>query len=93
MAAPTPLRLLSETLYDHRAPPGLPKSNPTVDLSATWDASAKNLLIYRSKDQVVSKLHQYSRPGTTAPEPLAVTWKPNGVLFYPVCHLSFLVGF
>ncbi|ROT40340.1 anaphase-promoting complex component Cut20/Apc4 [Sodiomyces alkalinus F11] len=78
MAEPEPLRLLSETRFDHRVPDGLPKSNPTVDLTATWDASAENLLIYRPKDQVVSKIRQISRPGIAAPEPLALKWKPDG---------------
>ncbi|KAM0334150.1 hypothetical protein ACHAQA_001170 [Verticillium albo-atrum] len=78
MAEPQPLRLISETKFDHRVPDGLPRSNPTVDLSVTWDAAAKNLLIYRPRDQVVSKIHQYARPGTTAPEPLALQWKPDG---------------
>ncbi|KAG7116603.1 Anaphase-promoting complex subunit 4 like protein [Verticillium longisporum] len=78
MAEPQPLRLISETKFDHRVPDGLPKSNPAVDLSVTWDAAARNLLIYRPRDQVVSKIHQYSRPGTTAPEPLALKWKPDG---------------
>lgn len=78
MAEPQPLRLISETKFDHRVPDGLPKSNPTVDLSVTWDAAARNLLIYRPRDQVVSKIHQYARPGTTAPEPLALKWKPDG---------------
>ncbi|KAF3354061.1 hypothetical protein VdG1_00318 [Verticillium dahliae VDG1] len=78
MAEPQPLRLISETKFDHRVPDGLPKSNPTVDLAVTWDAAARNLLIYRPRDQVVSKIHQYARPGTTAPEPLALKWKPDG---------------
>ncbi|KAM0285309.1 hypothetical protein ACHAQH_001498 [Verticillium albo-atrum] len=78
MAESQPLRLISETKFDHRVPDGLLRSNPTVDLSVTWDAAAKNLLIYRPRDQVVSKIHQYSRPGTTAPQPLALKWKPDG---------------
>lgn len=73
------LRLFSETRFDHRVPHGLPRSNPTVDLSVSWDASGNNLLIVRPKDQVVSKIHQYSRPGTQAPEPLAITWKSDGM--------------
>lgn len=74
-----PLHLVSETKFDHRVPEGLPKSNPTVDLSVSWDAVGKNLLIYRPKDQVVSKIHQYVRPGIAAPEPLAITWKSDGM--------------
>ncbi|KAH6671548.1 anaphase-promoting complex component Cut20/Apc4 [Plectosphaerella plurivora] len=78
MEKATPLHLVSETKFDHRVPAGLPKSNPTVDLSVSWDALGKNLLIYRPKDQVVSKIHQYVRPGAAAPEPLAITWKSDG---------------
>jgi anaphase-promoting complex subunit 4 len=49
-----------------------------LDLSATWDAVGKNLLIYRPPGQVVSKIHQVAPPGSKAPEALAVTWKPDG---------------
>ncbi|KAH0443344.1 anaphase-promoting complex component cut20 apc4 [Colletotrichum camelliae] len=78
MAETMQLRPFSETRFDHRVIDGFPLSNPTVDLSVSWDSSGKNLLIYRPKDQVVSKIHQFAKPGETAPEPQAVRWKPDG---------------
>jgi hypothetical protein len=82
-AAMTQARQLSphsETEYEHRAASGFPVSCPTLDLSVTWDAGGKNLLIYRPPGQVVSKIHQVAAPGSKAPEALAVTWKPDGEL-------------
>ncbi|KAL0931684.1 anaphase-promoting complex component cut20 apc4 [Colletotrichum truncatum] len=78
MADLTHLQLYSETRYDHRVADGFPSSNPAVDLSVSWDASGKNLLVYRPKDQVVSKIHQFAKPGESAPVPQAVRWKPDG---------------
>ncbi|OHF02630.1 anaphase-promoting complex component Cut20/Apc4 [Colletotrichum orchidophilum] len=68
----------SDTKFDHRVAKGFPCSNPTVDLSVSWDAQGKNLLIYRPREQVVSKIHQFAKPGQQAPEPQAVRWKPDG---------------
>ncbi|OLN81792.1 Anaphase-promoting complex subunit 4 [Colletotrichum chlorophyti] len=78
MSEPARLQLFSETKFDHRVTDGFPSSNPTVDLSVSWDASGKNLLIYRPKDQIVSKIHQVAKSGQPAPEPHAVRWKPDG---------------
>ncbi|WYZ40498.1 hypothetical protein EsH8_IV_000839 [Colletotrichum jinshuiense] len=78
MTETTQLRPFSETRFDHRVADGFPCSNPTVDLSVSWDASGKNLLIYRPREQVVSKIHQFAKPGQQAPEPQAVRWKPDG---------------
>ncbi|GJC86577.1 anaphase-promoting complex subunit 4 [Colletotrichum liriopes] len=78
MAKITPLRSYSETKFDHRVVDGFPCSNPTVDLSVSWDAVGKNLLIYRPREQVVSKIHQFAKPGQQAPQPQAVRWKPDG---------------
>ncbi|KAK7445242.1 anaphase-promoting complex component Cut20/Apc4 [Colletotrichum acutatum] len=72
------LRHYSDTKYDHRVAEGFPCSNPTVDLSVSWDAHGKNLLIYRPREHVVSKIHQFAKPGQQAPEPQAVRWKPDG---------------
>ncbi|SPO01037.1 related to cyclosome/APC subunit Cut20/Apc4 [Cephalotrichum gorgonifer] len=66
----------SETKYAQPAPPGLPASSPTVDLSVTWDADSGNVLVCRPRDEVVSRIHQGGRghaPGVTA-----VRWKPDG---------------
>nr|XP_036584808.1 anaphase-promoting complex component cut20 apc4 [Colletotrichum truncatum]KAF6794458.1 anaphase-promoting complex component cut20 apc4 [Colletotrichum truncatum] len=74
--------LIDETRYDHRVADGFPSSNPAVDLSVSWDASGKNLLVYRPKDQVVSKIHQFAKPGESAPVPqafLAVGWSDGYV--------------
>lgn len=88
------LALFSETEYDERAPNGYPVSCPTLDLSATWDSTGRNLFIYRPPRQAVSKIHQVGAPGQKAPEAQAVTWKPDGE-FHPtspvrsrVRHLS-----
>ncbi|TID02836.1 Anaphase-promoting complex subunit 4 [Colletotrichum higginsianum] len=78
MAKNMQLRSYSETRFDHRVADGYPFSNPTVDLSVSWDASGKNLLIYRPREQVVSKIHQFAKTGQQAPEPQAVRWKPDG---------------
>ncbi|KAF9871668.1 anaphase-promoting complex component cut20 apc4 [Colletotrichum karsti] len=78
MAENAQLPPYSETRFDHRVADGFPISNPTVDLSISWDAADKNLLIVRPKDQVVSKIHQFAKPGESAPEPQAVRWKPDG---------------
>ncbi|GKT43952.1 uncharacterized protein ColSpa_04133 [Colletotrichum spaethianum] len=78
MAKITQLRSYSETRFDHRVADGFPCSNPTVDLSVSWDASGKNLLIYRPREHVVSKIHQFAKPGHQAPQPQAVKWKPDG---------------
>ncbi|KAK1691336.1 anaphase-promoting complex component Cut20/Apc4 [Colletotrichum godetiae] len=72
------LRHYSDTKFDHRVAQGFPCSNPTVDLSVSWDAQGKNLLIYRPREHVVSKSHQFAKPGQQAPEPQAVRWKPDG---------------
>ncbi|KAJ0167617.1 Anaphase-promoting complex subunit 4 [Colletotrichum tanaceti] len=78
MAKNMQLRAYSETRFDHRVADGFPFCNPTVDLSVSWDASGKNLLIYRPSEQVVSKIHQFAKTGQQAPEPQAVRWKPDG---------------
>ncbi|KAK2000619.1 anaphase-promoting complex component Cut20/Apc4 [Colletotrichum falcatum] len=78
MVRTTQLRSYSETKFEHRVADGFPCSNPTVDLSVSWDATGKNLLIYRPKDQVVSKIHQFAKPGQQTPQPQAVRWKPDG---------------
>lgn len=78
MAAARVLSPFSQIEYEQRAHDGYPVSCPTLDLSATWDSEGKNVLIYRSPNQVVSKIHQTSAPGEKAPEALAVTWKPDG---------------
>ncbi|KZL83781.1 anaphase-promoting complex component cut20 apc4 [Colletotrichum incanum] len=78
MAETTQLRPYSETRFDHRVADGFPCSNPTVDLSVSWDALGKNLLIYRPREQVVSKIHQFAKPGQQAAQPQAVRWKPDG---------------
>ncbi|KAF4983886.1 hypothetical protein FZEAL_827 [Fusarium zealandicum] len=72
------LVLFSETEYQDRAPSTYPVSCPTLDLSATWDPSDKNLLVYRPPGQVVSKIHQVGAPGEKAPETQAVTWRSDG---------------
>ncbi|KAH6890369.1 anaphase-promoting complex, cyclosome, subunit 4-domain-containing protein [Thelonectria olida] len=73
-----PLTLFSEIEYEEKVPKGYPASCPTLDLSATWDAAGKNLLIYRPPSQAVSKIHQVAAPGKKAPDAQAVTWKPDG---------------
>ncbi len=72
------LELLSETRFDDRVPEGFPATCPSAELSATWDLSIKNLLIYRPLSQVVSKIHQSSKRRDDAPEPQAATWKSDG---------------
>ncbi|KAK1971203.1 anaphase-promoting complex component Cut20/Apc4 [Colletotrichum sublineola] len=78
MAKIISLRSYSETRFDHRVTDGFPCSNPAVDLSVSWDATGKNLLIYRPREQVVSKIHQFAKPGQQTPQPQAVRWKPDG---------------
>jgi anaphase-promoting complex subunit 4 len=78
MGADASLSLLSETEFETRAPNGFPVSCPTLQLSTTWEASGKNLLIYRPPNQVVSKIHQVGPPGTKVPDAVAVTWKADG---------------
>lgn len=84
MAKNMQLRSYSETRFDHRVADGYPFSNPTVDLSVSWDASGKNLLIYRPREQVVSKIHQFAKTGQQAPEPQAVRWKPDGEFMHSI---------
>ncbi|RGP73650.1 anaphase-promoting complex subunit 4 [Fusarium sporotrichioides] len=72
------LSLFSVTELQDRAPDGYPVSCPTLDLSATWDASDRNLLVYRPPGQVVSKIHQVGLPGQKAPDAQAVTWRSDG---------------
>jgi anaphase-promoting complex subunit 4 len=79
MLRATKLSVFSETNFNHRVPDNLPASCPTVDLSATWDDASRNLLIFRPKDQIVSKIHQVGKPGLAAPTPQAVKWKPDGL--------------
>lgn len=79
MAQPSQLSLFSETEYEHRAPHGYPQTCPTLDLSATWDSEGRNVLVYRSPSQVVSKIHQVGPPGRKAPEAVTITWKPDGM--------------
>lgn len=78
MAGDASLQLLSEAEFESKAPNGFPVSCPTLDLSTTWDADEKDLLIYRPPNQAVSKIHQVGPPGSKAPDALAVTWKPDG---------------
>lgn len=72
------LPLFSETEFEHRAPDNFPVSCPTLDLTVTWEAAARDVLIYRPPGQAVSKIHQLGPPGSKALEALAVTWKPDG---------------
>ncbi|KAF4971685.1 hypothetical protein FSARC_1563 [Fusarium sarcochroum] len=72
------LALFSVTEYEDRAPDTYPVSCPTLDLSATWDAADRNLLVYRPPGQVVSKIHQVGAPGQKAPDAQAVTWRSDG---------------
>ncbi|QPC78782.1 hypothetical protein HYE68_009534 [Fusarium pseudograminearum] len=72
------LSLFSVTELQDRAPDGYPVSCPTLDLSATWDAADRNLLVYRPPGQVVSKIHQVGPPGQKAPDAQAVTWRSDG---------------
>lgn len=72
------LSLLSETEFTNRVPDGFPVGCPTLDLSATREGGGRNVLICRPPGQVVSKIHQVAQPGAKSPEPLAVTWKPDG---------------
>ncbi|RMJ07220.1 hypothetical protein CDV36_013174 [Fusarium kuroshium] len=78
MAQENQLALFSETEYQDRVPNDYPVSCPTLDLSATWDAAGRNLLVYRPPSQVVSKIHQVGAPGQKAPEAQAVTWRSDG---------------
>ncbi|KAF4989072.1 hypothetical protein FDECE_14824 [Fusarium decemcellulare] len=78
MAQENQLVLFSETEYQERAPNTYPVSCPTLDLSATWDAVGRNLLVCRPPSQVVSKIHQVGAPGEKAPEAQTVTWRPDG---------------
>ncbi|KAM0303587.1 hypothetical protein ACHAPM_003156 [Fusarium culmorum] len=72
------LSLFSVTELQDRAPDGYPVSCPTLDLSATWDAADRNLLVYRPPGQVVSKIHQVGPPSQKAPDAQAVTWRSDG---------------
>lgn len=78
MAQDASLSLHSETSFDFKATAGYPVGNPALDLCTAWDAAGRNLYIYRPGGQVVSKIHQYSAPGSKAPDALTVTWKPDG---------------
>ncbi len=78
MSGPKKLSLFSENNFESRAPDGFPVSCPTLDIAATWDGGNENLLIYRSRGQLVSKIHQLGARGEPSPEALAVTWKPDG---------------
>ena len=96
MAQRQQLSLFSETEFQQVAGGQFPVICPTLDLSATWEDGGKNLMIYRPPRQSVSKIHQLGTPGATAPEPLAVTWKPDGerttrlpnIWFCLLTHLS-----
>ncbi|KAG6225897.1 hypothetical protein E4U34_007493 [Claviceps purpurea] len=78
-AEPTQLVLYSETVFESKAPDNFPLSCPSLDLSTTWDAVGRKLLIYRPPEQIVSKIHQVGAgPGPRAPEVVTVTWKPDG---------------
>lgn len=79
------LASFSETRFTHRVPPGFPAPNPAVDLSATWDAAAGDLLVCRPVGQVVTKIRQVARRGKPAPEPQAVTWRPDGKTMAITC--------
>lgn len=73
---------VSETRFERAAPPDLPASSPTVDLSATWDAGAYAVLVCRPGGEVVSRIQAGRRAdaGVTA-----VRWKPDGRrLFTPL---------
>jgi anaphase-promoting complex subunit 4 len=72
------LSVYSETEFEQRCPNGFPVSCPTLDLTATWDNSSNNLLVYRPSGQLVSKIHQFGGPGAKAPEALCVRWRPDG---------------
>lgn len=79
-AEPTQLVLYSETVFESKAPDNFPLSCPSLDLSTTWDAVGRKLLIYRPPEQIVSKIHQVGAgPGPRAPEVVTVTWKPDGM--------------
>ncbi|CEJ81424.1 hypothetical protein VHEMI01548 [[Torrubiella] hemipterigena] len=78
MAQDASLSQHSETSFDFKATAGYPVGNPALDLCTAWDAAGRNLYIYRPGGQVVSKIHQYSAPGSKAPDALTVTWKPDG---------------
>ncbi|KAF4340931.1 anaphase-promoting complex subunit 4 [Fusarium beomiforme] len=78
MAQQNQLALFSVTEYQDRVPDGYPVSCPTLDLSATWDAVDKNILVYRPPGQAVSKIHQVGAPGQKAPDAQAVTWRSDG---------------
>lgn len=66
----------SETKFERAAPPGLPVSSPTVDLSATWDSGAGAVLVCRPGDEVVSRIQAGGRRGDV--RVTAVRWKPDG---------------
>lgn len=78
MANDASLSAFSETELGFKAAAGFPVACPTLDLCAAWDDTDKSLFIYRPQGQVVSKIHQLGRPGTKAPEAVAVTWKLDG---------------
>jgi len=73
------LSAFSETKYEHPAPPGLPASCPTLDLSVSLDGEGSNVLVYRPRDQVVSRIHQAGgRARGREVGATAVRWKPDG---------------
>lgn len=85
MSQDASLSLISETELEFKASPNFPVGCPTLDLCAAWDASDKNLFIYRPQGQVVSKIHQSGKPGSKAPDALTVTWKPDGECAFQPC--------
>ncbi|PKS10324.1 hypothetical protein jhhlp_002075 [Lomentospora prolificans] len=78
MLTPITLSAFSETKYERPAQDGLPVSSPTVDLSVTWDGAGGNVLVYRPKNEVVSKIHQAAKGRREAAAVTAVRWKPDG---------------
>jgi anaphase-promoting complex subunit 4 len=78
MDVPKELALYSEAEFEQRAPAGFPVSCPSLDLTTTWDSSDRNVLVYRPSGQLVSKIHQFGKPGAKAPEALSVRWRPDG---------------
>ncbi|KEY69430.1 hypothetical protein S7711_05744 [Stachybotrys chartarum IBT 7711] len=93
MAQARDLALHSETEFEQKALGGFPVSCPTLDLSATWEQESKTLYVQRPPGQLVSKIHQYGRPGGKAPEALTVRWKPDGVFDLRRClALHFLLA-
>ena len=72
------LEVLNETRFSHRVPAGYPVTCPTLELTATWDATTSSLLIYRPSDQIVSRLHQNGRRGADPLQAEALSWRPDG---------------